>query len=137
MPAAATRPPPPPHAGEAHTLLQLALTDASLSVDVHQRVVNVALQTEAAGPLELELRLHEGRAHVTVEGPGSPLVASQAPALREVLSQEGLALGEFSTSRRERPPRDAREEEAPAQEPSGVIGPSRKRRHEGRIDVEA
>ncbi|MCC6335729.1 MAG: flagellar hook-length control protein FliK [Myxococcales bacterium] len=126
--------PPPPLGEAAQTLLLLAMTDVSLGVDVHQQVVNVVLQTEAAGPLELELRLHEGRAHVTVEGPGSPLLAQHAPALREVLSREGLSLGEFSTPQGDRPRQEEREDEAAG--PS-VSAPSPRRRHEGRIDVEA
>lgn len=141
-PAGAAAPPPPVDA--AHTLMQLAMTDTSLTVDVRQQVVSLALETEAAGPLELELRLHDGRAHVFVEGPGSPLVAQHAPALREVLSQQGLTLGEFSTStsshQRQGEAEARADAEAPPHPPAppvSVTAPSRQRRHEGRIDVEA
>ncbi|MEW6433333.1 MAG: flagellar hook-length control protein FliK [Myxococcota bacterium] len=133
----------PPVVEPSQTLLQLALADASLSIDAHRQVVNVALDTEATGALELELRLHEGRAHVLVSGPSAPLVAQHAPALREVLSQQGLALGDFSTSqqqRREHPPEAAERDtvdEPGAHRPLSVSGTSRPRRHEGRIDVEA
>jgi hypothetical protein len=129
----------------AHALLQLAMTDTSLSLDLHRQVVNVSLHTEAAGPLELELRLHEGQAHVVVEGPGSPLVAQHAPALREVLAQHGLTLGHFSNSQHSRDDRRAPEDggregleaSRATSSAASVSGPSPQRRHEGRIDIEA
>lgn len=139
--------PPPPLNGPAppvdasHTLLQLALADASLTVDVHQQVVNLALHTEATGALELELRLQDGRAHVWVSGPSAPLVAQHAPALREVLAQEGLSLGGFAMSQEHRGSAELPEGEAPdaASSPPAprVTSPTRAPRHEGRIDVEA
>jgi hypothetical protein len=134
--------PTPPPADAAHTLLQLALTDTSLTVDVRQQVVSLALDTEAAGALELELRLEVGRAHVFVDGPGAPLLAQHAPALRAVLAEEGLALGDFSTStstsHREEPPERSEPKPPPVPPaPEGVTPPSRRHRHEGRIDIEA
>lgn len=140
-PASAAPAGPPPTLDASQTLLQLAMTDSSLTVDVHRQVVNVALHTEATGALELELRLREGRAHVSVAGPSAPLVAQHAPALREVLSQQGLSLGDFSLSQERRPPAEPAERDAPTVPPTSapqtVTAPTRAKRHEGRIDVEA
>ena len=139
-PAAVTGSAEPPRVVDAsQTLLQLAMTDSSLSLDVNRQVVNVALNTEATGALELELRLRDGRAHVLVTGPSAPLVAQHAPALREVLAQQGLSLGDFSTSQQQRQPAEAPERDAasPSRTPASVTSPTRPRRHEGRIDVEA
>lgn len=126
----------------ANALLQLALHDASLTLDVQSQVVRVALETEAAGQLNLEVRVHENRADLRVDGPASPLVVQNEPALREVLSSQGLSLGDFSLGQgHESPERSLPEpQEAPARAPaptSSVTTPSRSPRHDGRIDVKA
>jgi hypothetical protein len=132
---------PPRLVDASQTLLQLAMADASLTVDVHRKVVNVVLHTEATGALELEMRLHEGRASVLVAGPSAPLVAQHAPALREVLAQQGLSLGGFSMSQERRQRGEPSEPDAPTVSstaaPASVRAPSRSKRHEGRIDLEA
>jgi hypothetical protein len=126
----------------ANALLQLALHDTSLTLDVQSRVVRVALETEAAGQLSLEVRVHENRADLRVDGPASPLVVQNEPALREVLSSQGLSLGDFSLGQRDDSPERAVPElpegspRPPAPTPS-VTAPSRAHRHDGRIDVKA
>lgn len=135
QPAPVARPVDP-----ANALLQLALHDASLTLDVQAQVVRVALETEAAGALNLEVRVHENRADLRVEGPASPLVVENAPALREVLSSQGLSLGEFSLGQGhdapERRPSEPFEAEGQPPAPSAsVTAPTPRRRHEGRIDV--
>ena len=121
-----------------HTLLQLALVDTSLQVDVRQSVVQVAMQTEAAGALALEVRMHEGQAHVRIDGPASPLVAQRADELRAVLSQQGLSLGNFTSGQGQgqQPALDVDDQRVPSAGPARVNDPARAR-HEGRIDVEA
>ncbi|MBL8918632.1 MAG: flagellar hook-length control protein FliK [Myxococcaceae bacterium] len=134
-PASVARPVDP-----ANALLELALHDASLTLDVQAQVVRVALETEAAGALNLEVRVHENRADLRVEGPASPLVVENAPALREVLSSQGLSLGEFSLGQgHDAPDRSQPEPFEPEGRPeaprSSVTAPTPTRRHEGRIDV--
>lgn len=131
--------PRPAEISPEHTLLQLALVDLSLQVDVRHNVVQVALQTEAAGALALEVRLHEGQTHVRVDGPASPLVAQRADELRAVLTQQGLSLGNFTSGQghgQPNPALDVDDLAVPAAAPGRVNDPARAR-HEGRIDVEA
>lgn len=140
-PAELARPaaPRPVQISPEHTLLQLALVDLSLQVDVRHNVVQVALQTEAAGALALEVRLHEGQTHVRVDGPASPLVAQRADELRAVLTQQGLSLGNFTSGQghgQPNPALDVDDLAVPAAAPGRVNDPARAR-HEGRIDVEA
>lgn len=140
-PAELARPaaPRPVQISPEHTLLQLALVDLSLQVDVRHNVVQVALQTEAAGALALEVRLHEGQTHVRLDGPASPLVAQRADELRAVLTQQGLSLGNFTSGQghgQPNPALDVDDLAVPAAAPGRVNDPARAR-HEGRIDVEA
>ncbi|MBX7098361.1 MAG: hypothetical protein K1X89_11660, partial [Myxococcaceae bacterium] len=127
----------------AHAVLQLALAEPTLQLQLHPRHVQLALETEAAGRLELDVRVREGRAEVRVDGPASPLLARGADELREVLRHEGVALGSFSHGepRHERREEAAELRETDARPPRAAAGsvkePTPEHRHEGRMHVEA
>jgi len=72
--------------------------DALVRAAVRPHAVHLRLDTETHGPLQVHLRVRDGEAHVRVDGPAAPALASEASELRAALATEGVTLAGFDAS---------------------------------------